>query len=304
MDKGFLESPAIINRNLFARKLKDREPDAILNQWQQFDFQTIDDFYNNVFALIPEVRLSGVGLELGAGTGALSSTVCKKFENVHTIYAVEAVEEVVRLLQPKIMSSICGKRATKIKRVVGSFDALELDAASVDFCVEIDSLHHSNDLGATLKEVARVMKPNGVLVILDRSHNNRLNEEQRKFMLDVEYSEEWLEEQGFDSSRRLTRRDNGEHEIRVGEWKEALRESGFSIEKRFELRTVGFRRLLRGLMRSVPFRWRKRLNLSPSRAMPHDGEMFWMFAYLMGVGRANGHYRPALRDHTLFVARR
>ena len=303
VDERLVESPSVTNRNLFAQKLKDEDPDTILRRWHNFGLQAIDDFYGNVFDLLPEVRLSGVGLELGAGTGGFSSVICKRFADIRSIYAVEVVADVVRLLQPKTMAGICGERVGKIERVIGSFDALELDAASVDFCVEIDSLHHSDDLGATLKEVARVMKHGGVLVILDRSHNNKLSEEQTKFMLDVVYSEEWKKEHGFDLAR-LTRRENGEHELRLGDWEDALREAGFVVDKRLELRAVTLQKLLRGLMLSLPFRLRKRLKLLPSRVRPQEGELLWMLAYLMGKGRASRLYQPFLRDYTLFIARR
>ena len=298
-----LESPSVTNRNLFAEKFKDSSPDRILQTYAYFNCNEIEEFYNSVFDFIPNVELAGVGLELGAGTCGFTSAVCKKFLNINTIYAVELVPDVVRLLQPKTIPSICADKASKIKRIIGSFDNLLLDENYVDFSIEVESLHHSNDLTHTLSEVARVLKKDGVLVILDRSHNNKLSDEQIKFMLDVEYSDEWKINNGYDAAP-LTRRDNGEHEIRLDEWISGLEKNGFKVEQRFELRVVTLKKLLRGLVLAIPFKLRKWLKILPSRVMPQEGELSWMLKSLLNSeNEETSIYRHSSRDYTLIVAR-
>lgn len=303
VEKGILESPSITNRNLFAQKFKEKDPDAILRKYAYFDGQEMSRFYNSLFDLIPEVQLSGVGLELGAGTCGFSASVCNRFADIENIYAIEVVPDVVQLLQPKTISSICGEQAKKIIRVIGSFNRLELEDNSVDFCVEVESLHHSSDLTVTLKEVARVMKKGSTLLILDRSHNNKLTQEQRKFMLEVEYNDEWKIENGY-NLKKLTRQENGEREIKLEEWEDALMENGFILEKRLELRTADYKKLFRGFLLTLPFKLRKWLNILPSRVAPQDGEILWMLGYLLGINSKNDLYKPSLRDYTVFVARR
>lgn len=55
----------------------------------------------------------------------------------------------------------------KIERVEGSFDALPLDAESVDIAVFNASLHYALDLRRVLTEAARIVRPGGCLAILD-----------------------------------------------------------------------------------------------------------------------------------------
>ena len=228
--------------------------------------------------------------------------LCERFPAVYKLYAVELVPDVVRLLQPITIPALCGDAGTRIIRVVGSFDEIELSDASVDFYVEVASLHHSNDLDHTLGELARVLKPGGLLLALDRAHHDKLSEAQRTFMLDVEYPDWWKRENGYDTAP-LKRRDNGEHEIRLCEWFDAFARAGFTLERHLELRTVGWRKLLRGAVLTLPFTLRRRLGWLPSRARWHDGEWCWMLGRLLGLHRPDRRFRVADYDYSLFLVR-
>ena len=302
VEEGLLESPAVSNRDLFARKYQDESPDEILKRYAFFDTREIEQFYRQVFALLPELELSGVGVELGAGTAGFSSVSVKCFQDIQTLYALEVVPEVVRLLQPRIIGSLCGGLEAKIKNVVGSFDQIDLPDDSVDFCIEVESLHHSDDLRRTVEEAARVLKPGGVLLLLDRAHHDGLTDEQRQLMLDIEYSDEWKIANGY-AMDRLNRAENGEHEIRLCEWQDCLADAGFSIDKRIELRTFSFKKLLRAMLLCLPFSIRKRLNLLPSRVRPQKGELSWMFRKLVGLGKSDPVYHESMRDYTIMLTR-
>ena len=52
----------------------------------------------------------------------------------------------------------------------GSFNEIPLPDSSVDFIVEENTFHHSNDLDMTLKECLRVIKPGGKMILIDRFH--------------------------------------------------------------------------------------------------------------------------------------
>ena len=302
VEEGLLESPAVSNRDLFARKYQDESPDEILKRYAFFDTREIEQFYRQVFALLPELELSGVGVELGAGTAGFSSISVKYFSSIETMYAVEAVPEVVRLLQPKVIKALCGSIKHKIKNVVGSFNQVNLSDSSVDFCIEVESLHHSNDLSTTLEEAARILKPGGTLLLLDRAHHNSMSEEQRQLMLDIEYSDEWKNANGY-LLAPLNRADNGEHEIRLREWENCLDKSGFTVERRIELRTCSPKKLLRSLVLSIPFGLRKPLGILPSRVRPQDGEISWLFRKLLGLPIRCSMYHQSIRDYTIFLAR-
>lgn len=303
VEEGLLSSPAVTNRNLFAQKICNKSANEILKKYAYHDENEINDFYTKVFRLIEGIDIKGVGLELGAGVCGFTAAICKYLPDVHKIYAVELVSDVVELLQPITLPSICGTESKKVERVIGSFNNLEVDDGVIDFCFEIESLHHSEQLMKTLQETHRVLKPGGHLIMLDRAHNNKVTDEQIKYMLDVEYSEEWKCEHGYDSAM-LTRRDNGEHEIRFYEWDEVFKESDLEIIKRIELRSISLFKLIKGAVLSIPFNIRRRLGLFPSRAMWHDGEWKWMLKKILRIDTQNKVFTESVRDYTLFVVRK
>ena len=303
IEDGLLSSPAVTNRDLFAQKFDKKNADDIFKKYAYLDRNEMKDFYSRVFSLIDDVNIHGDGLELGAGVCGFSTAICSYFPSVRNIYAVELVPDVVKLLQPITIPSVCGDDSNKIKRVIGSFNNIELEDNSLDFCFEVDSLHHSEQLDKTLKEIHRVLKPGGHLIMLDRAHNNKVTDEQIKYMLDVEYSEDWKRGYGYDSAV-LTRRENGEHEIRMNEWEKAFKKANMEMSKKIELRTVSLTKLIRGAILSIPFNIRRMVKILPSRAMWHDGEWVWMLKKLLGFDKKNSIFKESIRDYTVFVIRK
>lgn len=297
-----LDSPAVTNRDLLAQTWSSRPTDAILKQYIKMDSREALEFYGQIFDLFPALALEGVGLELGAGVAAFSSVAVTRFPAIRSIYAVELVPDVVRLLQMKTVRHMAGVRSDCIHPVIGSFDDVELPDESVDFCIEFASLHHSDDLHFTLSELARVLKPGGVLLAVDRAHHDRLLDEQVEFMLDVEYSEVWKRDNGY-SSDVLTRRTNGEHEHRLSFWEETFGSCGFDMITRRELRLPGLRPFCRALLLSLPFSLRRVLGILPSRVRPQRGELRWRMLGLFGLD-FQSTYAPAAHEYTVFVVRR
>jgi SAM-dependent methyltransferase len=301
---ALLQDPMIDCARGLARKYKDSSPDEILNIYVQYaDKAEVELEFRPLFDLLRPLRFSGQGLELGAGVAIFSASLVRQFPEIQKIYAVEAVPEVVEWLQPKVVRHIAPESAERVQPVLGSFDDLQLSDCALDFAIELGSLHHSHDLDRTLRELARVVRKGGVVVALDRAHNDRLSDEQREFMLNVRYSPQWLEANGF-PPQPLTRRQNGEHEHRLGEWLSAFERAGFALERRLELRPIGFDRFLRSCRLALPFWLRKRLNWLPSRPMEHPGECWWRLKLLLGLKGQGSIFHTAIRDKTVFVLRR
>lgn len=300
--KDLLDSPEVTNRNLLAQKWCSASTDEILIQYIKMTAQQAESFYMNIFEKFPELELRGVGIELGAGVAALSAVAAKKYPLIESIYAVELVPDVVRLLQTKTVESFGLTDSLVIKPVIGSFDQISLPNNSVDFCIEFASLHHSHDLNKTLRELGRVIKAGGYVLAIDRAHNNSLTESQIKYMLDLEYSDAWKAENGY-SSEPLSRRQNGEHEYRLDKWEQNFANANFRVEKRIELRRPGFKMLMRALMLTIPFGLRKKLNLLPSRVRPQRGEITWRLMSQLGLSKSR-IFSEAAHEYTVFVARK
>ena len=166
----------------------------------------------------------GIGVELGAGCAAISVELALSNPKIEKIYAVEIVPEIVEIAQKNLIQ-IYNLSKTVIP-VVGSFDAIKESDNTIDFAVEFDSFHHSFDLQRTISESCRVLKPGGKLLIIDRSHWNA-NKKRRLELENQVYSEKFLLERGWDTSKKITRSDNGEHEYLLSEYLNAIKKAGF-----------------------------------------------------------------------------
>jgi SAM-dependent methyltransferase len=249
----------------------------------------------------PDFNLKGTGIELGAGAGLLSTEVLQQFSQVERLYAIEISKEHVL----KIMPSVARQRLSqvnldKLYPVIGDFDDIHLESESLDFAIEINSLHHSNDLKITLNEVFRLMKPGAKLVFFDRSHPDFTTNDDIERMLNLEYNVASLEGIGFKPGTKLTRRDNGEHEYRVKDWSSYFTDAGFEVSnivnigERFSLSKVMRASVARMpmLLRFFIFHFVSLFNDSRSVKLlidqdirPRDGEFMYQFKNILKYKR-------------------
>jgi len=129
-----------------------------------------------------------------------------------------------------VISSILGDLSGKVRSVIGDFNKLKLSDGELDFAIAWDAMHHSLDIVRTLKEVRRVLKDNGNVVVIDRAHDNATPDEEIERMLNVQYSKEFLRENFLPEDKVLARRDNGENEYRFREWGRYFEDAGFVIK--------------------------------------------------------------------------
>ncbi len=305
IDEGLLRSPAITNRNLFAQKLAAQSDDALITQYAGLTPAQVKHEFGEIFEVVRDLgfRLEGTGLELGAGVGVLSAVAINHWPDIIRCYALEIVPKVIELLQPRAVRHIVGERAHKVVGVLGSFDSMAVPDGFFDFCIEYASLHHSDDLVCTLRETARVLKPGAPLIAIDRAHHDSVSDEQLRFMLDVQYSAEWIRRNGY-ADAPLSRAQNGEHEIRMKEWLAAFDVTGFEVVRRIELRQKGWKALQYKAALMLPFSLRRTLSLSPSRVRPAWAEIFWLLGSLLDLSHQSSTYLPADKEHTLFIVRK
>lgn len=175
-------------------------------------------------------KLQGVGLELGAGCGVMA-TVFAKDPKVQLILGVEVVASMIYKIMPKVALGYLGAEFHKMIPVLGTFDNLQIPDNSIDFIVEMDSIHHSHNLKQTFAESFRVLKKGGVMIFLDRCHPDYLTDLRVKELLDVEYTQDWINHNFYPPRSILNRRENGEHEYRKHEWLKAINDAGFDLER-------------------------------------------------------------------------
>jgi SAM-dependent methyltransferase len=202
----------------------------------------------------------GVGIELGAGLGMFGAVIADR-PSVELVISVEACPAFPERVIPSVAEQVLGpSKAERVAPVIGSFDHLELPDDSLDFAVEFGAFHHSYDLARTVAEAARVLRPGGLLVCVDRAHADTLGDDEVDRMLDVTYSDEWLEANGYPVGITMSRRDNGEHEYRMHEWMHAFDTAGLTLQRVLILDDVTDRRLaMKGLAALLPLAVQRRL---------------------------------------------
>jgi SAM-dependent methyltransferase len=216
-------SPSILARNVFAARIREASVPWVINEFCRCDVEKLVRR-----ALTRPFEARGVGIELGSGSGVLGALIARA-PAVQTVYAIEASEEMHRHVARRVAREILGADNKKIVSVLGTFDNIHLPDRSVDFALNQHSLHHSDDLSGTLREVARVLKPGGWLLSYDRVRADTMTDEEIEALLSRQYSEKWLSRNGYPAGLTLRRRENGEHEIRLREWREAFASAGLTI---------------------------------------------------------------------------
>lgn len=238
-------------RSQLARKLAAESAEEINRRYVYLTDREMSRMLDLVQQHVYPHQLSGVGLELGSGSGLLSVVAAKR-PGVLAVLALEVCEDFDTLIN-KVADSVLGADATKVIPVIGSFDDLKISDESIDFALDHDSLHHSDDLPRTMKECARVLKPGGVLVCFDRCHPDTVTDADVDEMLDRVYTKEFLAFNSYPTDITLTRRENGEHEYRLFEWKAAVDNAGMDLVAHCDFdKEVSFRKGVKGLTAVIP----------------------------------------------------
>lgn len=295
-------SQAVAYRNDFATTLAKKKVPEILRQYVYLSADEMRSLLLLAFREVLDTPLSGTGIELGAGCGLVSSIIATRSE-VETVFALEVCEKMVSLVIPKVVASLLPDRESKVIPVVGSFNDIRLPDNSLDFAIEIDSLHHSDNLHETLAECARVLKPGGRLLCFDRCHPNSLSDEKIDEMLSRVYSQKFLIENSYPPDIILTRRQNGEHEYRLFEWENAFKAAGLDLlrVKKFG-KPIRAKEALKGLRLAFGGRGKTRHTNTASPL----GTMFeWIGQkFRLALGYRGKHSDLAVKETTVFLLRK
>lgn len=209
--------------NHFCKKLSNSSPDEISSIYSYF---SIDDHKKFIKEICDKIglSLSGTGVEIGSGPGIFSNSILKIFNHVEKIYLLEMVPEIFPLME-KVSKH--NKTDAKLSGILGDFNNMKFKDSSLDFVLDFDSIHHSENFDLTFKEINRVLKPGGILLCFDRGHPNYISKQQISDMLDIEYSREYKIENNINPNKKFTRRMNGEHEPFLKDWIRTSEKYGF-----------------------------------------------------------------------------
>ena len=145
--------------------------------------------FNNV-----EFRKDGIIADIGAGTGYLTIELAKKGRRVI------AVDNSAQML------SVANNEASRagidnIEFLEGNAEDLPVKSNLVDYAFANMLLHHVNDPLQVLKEMNRILKPGGMIVVTDIEEHGHMWLRQEKSDLWMGFNKEelaeWLKESGF-----------------------------------------------------------------------------------------------------------
>ncbi|HEU5071445.1 MAG TPA: class I SAM-dependent methyltransferase [Verrucomicrobiae bacterium] len=141
-----------------ARRVAARERDAHLNDDLQERAAQIAPYLTKRFGL----HFRGRILEIGAGAAWLSAEL-SKLPGVVEIIATDLSGRRLKEEAPRVFARV-GAREDKITRIAGDLHELDFPASHFDFVVCASVLNRTVNIGETLREARRVLKPGGWFV--------------------------------------------------------------------------------------------------------------------------------------------
>lgn len=172
-------------------------------------------------------------LDLGCGGGWLTGYL-SKFDSVSAIYALDSSKYFLLDMLPEIVR-LMGGRPEKIVQIEGLFTPLMFEDGALDVVVASSVLHHADSLDAMLREIRRVLKKNGLLVVLNETpssgirHVLSLSKAFLKIFLNALSHNYKSISASISSCGYLYDPSLGDKDYPLWYWREALTRSGFSI---------------------------------------------------------------------------
>ncbi|MHC1682697.1 MAG: class I SAM-dependent methyltransferase [Clostridiaceae bacterium] len=135
----------------------------VANQWDSMRQDFFSEDVREKAYKIANVKKGALAADIGSGTGFLSEGLLQKDVNV---IAIDFSEEMIKQLQCKY-----GKNKAFHCRQ-GQDDSLPIDDNSVDYSMANMYLHHVENPLKAIKEMTRILKTGGKLVISDLDEHN------------------------------------------------------------------------------------------------------------------------------------
>lgn len=107
-----------------------------------------------------EIRPHWIAADLGCGSGYFTIVLARQ---VKKVYAIDVQKEMLDFLETKIRRL----RISNIKLLLSKANEIPLENQSIDFLISINTLHEFEDRDKMIREINRVIKPHGRLLIVD-----------------------------------------------------------------------------------------------------------------------------------------
>ncbi len=133
---------------------------------------------NNAVVALVDLQPGERGVDIGAGMGA--GAIRAAAAGAHVI-AVEPTPFMRRVLKARRALS---RRRANIEVTDGSAERISADDRSVDAIWAVNTMHHWVDLERGVAEIARVLRPNGRLLLVDEDFTDPSHPDHGRFGTD------------------------------------------------------------------------------------------------------------------------
>jgi ubiquinone/menaquinone biosynthesis C-methylase UbiE len=169
--------------------------DDVAAKWDEMRTAFFSEAVRDKALSVAGVRSGELAADLGAGTGFITEALLNKGLKV---IAVDQSPEMLKQLESKLHQD------DSVDCRLGGADSLPLADGEVDYVFANMYLHHVESPLQAVKEIARVLRPGGVMAITD------LDEHDHQFLLTEHHDrwpgftrnevQHWLAEAGFEES--------------------------------------------------------------------------------------------------------
>jgi len=135
-----------------------------ISRWPQFRL-----LRHMIVAELKKHRPNGILVDVGCGPGYLVAIIEKSFPHLR-IVGVDIAEEMIQLATSKLSSPSSSGR---LEFRQGAVQRLPFQDDAVEFVVSTLSLHHWQNSKQALKEIYRVLKPEGQFLLFDLRRDSR-----------------------------------------------------------------------------------------------------------------------------------
>ncbi len=137
--------------------------DAVANQWDVMRQAFFPETVREKALAVADVQAGRLAADIGAGTGFITEALVKKGVRVIAVDQSEAMLERMRV-------KFAGFEGNDYRQ--GEAEALPIIDGAVDYAFANMCLHHVETPADAIREMARILKPGGVLVITDLDEHN------------------------------------------------------------------------------------------------------------------------------------
>jgi ubiquinone/menaquinone biosynthesis C-methylase UbiE len=137
--------------------------DDVASQWDKMRETFFSEAVREKAFAVANIQPDQLAADIGAGTGFITEGLIKKGLRV---IAIDQSEEMIRETQKKF------KDYAKIDYRQGEAEDLPVEDESVDYVFANMYLHHVESPPVAIKEMMRILKPGGKLVITDMDEHN------------------------------------------------------------------------------------------------------------------------------------